>query len=318
MDDQSRLISWLLSHADQLRLKVQRLTWCRDVLPDFNDVLVEIEIDGRRFPGFGADQSEDHALVKAAAEALERYACRITSVPTSNGVAAHTDFVQAAKNAASELVERDQLLCRFHSGIGFPAEECRDLPESLVCWYQEHGIVSSVFRNGQGGYIFMADGRRSRRPFGFVIGLGNRGTRVASISHAAIEATRQVVQVVASSAPIAGLTLAGFAQLREVDFPDHGRLALDLSYANQIEFLFKPGNTDMKTEPLTDINVMPVEVGHPLLKDCPIQVAHASSPKAQGLYLGMPTKENLNIIRLAKFGPVDLRNKMMSLPHPLN
>jgi len=67
--------------------------------------------------GHGCDLSEELALTKAVAEAVERWAFQSrSSALTTNGFAAHIDPLLAADNSLKELLERDAFLCHMISG----------------------------------------------------------------------------------------------------------------------------------------------------------------------------------------------------------
>ncbi len=318
------LIQWLLTNASRLKLQIDQLSWVEEVLPDYTDLRIQVSIGEQTHTGFASALSEDLALVKAAAEALERAVWREYGFSTTNGLAAHVTAEQAITSAKNELIERDTILCHFYAREPFqhlPAAELEpSILKPLSGWYQKHGIQFSLFELEPGGVLFVADGRnRPDKPFGFVLGAGLKGNIRESIESAAFEATRQLAHLLELPA-MPAKSLEYFLKISAPSFRDHGDLALDLNYAAEIAGLFD-NLPQRKINPLRDQDVQAGLVSSrlPELEGCPLFFAKAVSTGAQDIFLGAPKPEHINTQRIFDFLGCEIsRAKICRLPHPFN
>ncbi len=325
MADAKEIVLWILSNAGPLKLKIDQLSWVRSVLPRFTDLRVQVSIGGKIFTGFSADEDADLALVKATAEAVERAVSEEFNFPTTNGLAAHATPEAAAASARGELIERDGILCHFYGERPFVALS-KDVPQTplireLTPWFADKGISFQLFELGTAGVLWVIDGREYKaRPFGFILGAGNKSTPSESLTAAAFEATRQLAHLLESDGGLTGKSLEDFLRIPNPTFRDHGNLALNLAYAARIEHLFKPAEAKpsfamdaekIKTEMITSKSLE--------LAGCPLYFARAQSSGAQDLFLGAPNSRNLNVNRIAEFlGTPRTFVQLPKLPHPFN
>ena len=146
MANTQEAIAWILLNSDKLRLKIKNKDWIKEVFPDYVDVACSIQLD-LNLPesfGSGAAPSQDLALCKSFAEALEREAVFETKMKTSNGFAAHLDQKNAEINASNELLERHLFLSRFLLNKPF-----LKIPEKVLfenSWYRNVQIWAN--KNG--------------------------------------------------------------------------------------------------------------------------------------------------------------------------
>lgn len=88
---------------------------------------------GNEITGFGLDSSFELARLKSKAELIERLALiNSKGIPNSNGMAAHTDFELAVKNASLELYERHCMLRVWISKLVTPFYDIPDLKYAKV------------------------------------------------------------------------------------------------------------------------------------------------------------------------------------------
>jgi hypothetical protein len=320
MDDEKTIIGWLLSQINTLEIQVERLSYLNDMLPGYFDVVVHAQHEDRKLSGWGFGENEAIALTKAIAEVIERISLFEGKFENSNGIAAHKNFVHAASSAKRELLERDLLLCHFFSKTPFEiADHSSYGLESVQQWYLKHRVDFSLFRLGPDGFLALLDGRKAIRPFGFKIGVAVKDSLKASAISAAIEASRTGYKIV-NSPKIDSISLSEFRKHNSYSFYDHGRLALDLSYAQQISFLFEAAQQKVpETNFAPAVSVQDLDLKHPKLKDCPLKFARATSPDVQQLFLGDFDPQKINLRRLSQFAGRELSyDDLLQLPHPLN
>lgn len=316
------LIQWLLLNAGTLKLQIDYLNWVDDAFPGFTDIRVQITIGGLTHTGFGSAASQDLALTKAAAEALERAVLRDNKFSTSNGLAAHMSANLAMASAINELLERDSILCHFYGNQPYkrlPMDAVRSpFFNSLRSWYELRDISFSLFELGAKGALFVVDGRhRSTDAFGFILGGGHKSTREESVESAAFEATRQLAHLL-ERASMPAKSLNEFLEIPAPSFRDHGDLALDLDYARRIEYLFD-GVPRSKFKQLNESHVRAelVTSNSPELEGCPLFFARAVSAEAQDMFLGAPNPRRINLARIGDFLGAEISYaQVCPLPHP--
>jgi len=96
-------------------------------LPGYYNFVCTATLGNQQVHGHGLSSSKNAAFMASVAEVLERIVFQQTDFATTSGFAAHTDYDKACQNAIFELIERDLLLCYYHSGTSIPdvtAEMC--------------------------------------------------------------------------------------------------------------------------------------------------------------------------------------------------
>lgn len=322
MVHQTELTYWFLRNADRFKIRIEHLGWIESLIPSMTDVCVRLEFDGCEWSGWGYGESEDEALTKALAEAIERIVMQEYRFQTSNGLAAHMTFEDAAESALGELRERDLVLCHFYTRTPFVRAEITS-ESGLVGiekWFKNHGIQFFLYHLGSRGFVSLLDGRHAPVPFGFIIGAAIKKDPRRSALSAAIEAARRGYWILMNNKCIRATSLDEFWKIERPNFSDHGRLALDLEYAENISYLFdsnfgmiSPDNDDLRFE------IREVQLRAPEFKDCPLRFAKASSPDMQDLFLGELTVKNANFKRLNQFAGRKLSLKEIDfIPHPID
>ncbi len=116
-DERESLINWFFLEKNNLNAKVLNFEWPSWQNKPFNDVQVQIHLNGSHI-GRGTAINPLDALAIAINEALERYICSINHVST-NGVAVFYDYDGAAVRASSELIERHAVFYHLINKIPF-------------------------------------------------------------------------------------------------------------------------------------------------------------------------------------------------------
>lgn len=319
MATEIELIGWALKNAAPLDLKIEHTTWISEFFPDLTDVAVHIHISDHKWDGWGWGRSEEIALAKAIAEAMERSVLQQYVFPTSNGLAAHLTPEKAANAARSELIERDLFLSHFLTKTplqSFKNESDLGSVSKFRNWLSERGADLKFYNLSDLGTLCLIDGRRAG--FGFSIGIAIKGSLSESVIASTIEAGRRVHRILTGRDKLNPMQIEEFLSLGRPSFTDHGRLSLNPAYANQIAFLFE---TDIEWTPslLCEVDVEPLFLSNSELTPCPLHFARATSPAAQNLFLGAPKIELVNLKRLSEFTgrPMSWAD-INPLPHPLD
>ena len=322
MESSRSALAWVLSKSSEIDLSIQRLGWISEVMPGFTDIRCRISLKGRHYYGWGADLNEDTALLKSLSECFERYVTDEHGLTNSSGVAAHLDQNGACTNAINELIERDSFLCHFITRTPFKrlkVNELRDVDHRHIDeWSKLLGLRLRLFQLGPSGVLCVIDGFDQPKPFGFHIGASVKMNLDSAACSAIIEAARSAIYGL--SYPDAK-TLAEFESTDPCDFKHHGQLALDLSYASEIAYLFADDLVDESDAGLKYLN--PADISTKNLQislgDCPFAFAVASAPTFQALWVGMPTQKLISIARLRAFSSSELDVRDLNLlPHPFS
>jgi hypothetical protein len=321
MADAKELIQWALNSADDLLLEIDDSVWVKSVSSRLTDVSAHIQVEGKIHSGYGFGETPDLALTKAIAEAVERAVIKASGFMTSNGIAAHTDFAAAKRGAEEELRERDLILCHFYTRTPFEKLSLQPAATSdldiLGEWLQEHRVELLTFSLGTGGVLIVADGRKAKRPFGFILGASRKTSTREAFNSAAIEALRQASIFLAGNKVSEPMSLKQFEKLKAPGFSDHGQLALDMNYANEIASLFDGKGRPHETPHEVFVEEVIPELS--ILKSGPLRFARATCNRLQDMHLGFPTRETINLARLEEFNGKALDiNTVLRLPHPFN
>lgn len=114
MEIDQKLTDWMLANAGKLSLRVTRLTGIEEWLPGYFDYHIRFSVSGKEAAGRGTDADEARAFLKAASEAVERFACQGLEYPWAS--ATHSDRKQAGFRAYRELLGMDRAMCHHLTG----------------------------------------------------------------------------------------------------------------------------------------------------------------------------------------------------------
>jgi hypothetical protein len=325
MANETIALAWLLEHSQEYQLKIQTMSWIEKAFPGWTDVCCTLNINGNEITSWGASETADIALLKAFSEATEREVLQQDGSPTSNGFAAHLSPDKARQNAMFELIERDLFFCHFLSNSEFiPIADDKKigwkwLPkiESLICTLD---LRIRYYILGNFGILCAIDGLESKNKIGFIIGSSYKeDLEVAAIS-ATIESLRQAYFIRRDNNG-KGISLNQFCQINKPDFKDHGELALNIDYANQIAPLFSKKEASGFVYPYNELSPYEVNIFDlSWTKDgCPFYFAKAISQNAQNIFLGSPQDSAINLKRLEEFAKKQIKlSDVNKLPHPFN
>lgn len=275
MAHQSNLAEWLLQKKDSLDFRVTHYTWTDDFAKGYSDFAVSFN-DG--IVGRATDQIVETALNKAIAEAVERATCVANNLITSAGVAAHPDRAKAFQYASHEITERIAFDIHFSGRLPFQKID-PIAPESKesVLTFRELGIDFNFYRlmspEGLNVVCAAAFGERFERPFGVIFGFGCSDDRQCAERSALFESLRNVACHIKDE-ETTSLSIEDFKKIENPIFFDRFRLALDLNYRAEIDFLF--GAPTEVLENFPPITVQPEELPKPdLFEDAPVVVMKA-------------------------------------------
>ena len=329
MAHQIRAINWILQHGEALSIHKQ--TWIEEVLPGWTDIDCELQLNGEFFRGSGAGPSDDLALCKGFAEALERGAVVASAKKSSNGFAAHLDSVLAKQLAIAELKERDLFLCHFLTKTPFiridPWQEDRKIADSIGAWKAKQEVEVQFFSLSKEGVFCAISGFSAKSPFGMTGGTAIRSNLKDAAISAFIEAARTATHFQNAEGSITPISVQTFLEKSKHSFGDHGLLALNKEYAAGFLNQFCPSKSELDLprqqahNSLRDdeIEAMTIDWQPLQTPDCPFQFAHAASTSAQDLWLGPTKPEFINLRRLCEFTGRDLSlNELNWAPHPFD
>lgn len=323
-------IQWMLDNAGKLDLSVDAYKWDLPFESKILDCKVKIKINGQVREGRGSAHTEEHALLKAFSEAVDRVAFfEAKKYLTTNGLAVHTSLNDAIRSARCELIERDSLFCHFLTmtpfkstpidlnSMGFNSE----IFEFLQAHKIEFKLAEMQSIPGSHCFVFMAHGLNSPKKLGFMFGMGCNLTAYDAAKSAIFEGLRHV---------IANLTAPHVPSITEKHFLDstnwgpdeHMALANELTYANSITPLFF-NTSDTFINPQASqliFDTIPYEhIQLPgELEGAPFFAVKAYSKDLQDIYFGPTKQESVNLLRLSEFaGKSWTWNMVNKTPHPL-
>lgn len=330
MNNDFLAIQWILANADKLDLSVDAYKWDLPFESKIFDCKVRIKVHGQIREGRGSAHTEEHALLKAFSEAVDRVVFYDTKkYPTTNGLAVHTSIEDAIRSARCELIERDCLFCHYLTKtpfkpvsmnltkLGFNSEIFNFLKQHKI----EFKLAKMQSLTGSHSFIFMAHGLHSPKRLGLMFGMGCNLSPHDAVKSAVFEGLRHVISsVTASQLPI--ITEKDFFALTYWGPDEHMALANGLTYAESVAPLFFNTSDEImesKESQLT-FDSIPYEqiqlTGE--LEDSPFFAVKAYSEKLQDIYFGPTKQESVNLLRLSEFkGKSWTWNMVNKTPHPL-
>jgi hypothetical protein len=328
MANSEDLILWLSANLDHLNFVSTKLKWIDDFKILQTDISSEFIFDNQLYIGRGTDLKSDTAILKSFSECIERFGVCYFNLQTTNGVACHPDLNIATQNAYEELIERHLFLNHFHSGIPFYKTKptlilLKQFAKSFEILIKEN-IELNFFLLLESSELYsvmvVASGfERTYLPWGYTFGMGTSKEVNIAFEKALIENLRKLSFYIKLKSPIETLSLEKFKSIPNPNFDSHGKLALDLDYAESIKFLFS--ETGFKSTSLNlggvenaEYNLQQIE----LFKDLPLALAKTTSVEAQSLYVGDPVCQ-INLRLLEEFSiRAGVRFKPHLMPHPLD
>lgn len=323
-------IQWILDNADKLNLSVDAYKWDFPFESKIFDCQVKIKVNAQIHDGRGSAHSEEHALLKAFGEAVDRVVFyEAKKYPTTNGFAVHTSLDDAIRSARCELIERDSLFCHYLTKTPFKSVSMNlntlGFKSEIFDFLGTNGIEFKLAEMqsipGSHSFIFMAHGLDSPKKLGFMFGMGCNLTPQEAAKSAVFEGLRHVISnVTASKVPT--FTEKEFFDLTYWGPEEHMALANEQTYAESVAPLFFNTSDEFKTPPKSrlTLDAIPYEqiqlTGE--LEDSPFFAVKAYSEKLQDIYFGPTKQESVNLLRLSEFtGKSFTWNMVNKTPHPL-
>ncbi len=328
MADSERLKAWLLDHSGNLNLRLTQFDWFHDWgLKNFYDLQISVEIGGRTFIGRGTATSENGAVIKAGAEALERAYSGGNQIH-STGVAAHTLDEMAKANARLELNERAAFFGHFftetpfarrheshwsHLKIQYPGAF-----EKLNSFKTEIGFYSTTNKNGIPTFVCIATGLAAKSSWGGVIGLSAKNETDQAIQSAFFECLRGVAAL-----HILGenktLTEYEFLRIKNPTSSDRQKLARNIDYWKSIGHLFPSEPSEINLDGGRDLfssHVQALSCPYEEIKTAPLYVYLAAPHVSGDLNSLFENSDPITLNWLSDFfGQTITQTQVMRRPH---
>ena len=322
------LANWLFDNRESLNLTVLKGQWVKEWLPDFHDVRVQIELEGRVYEGRGMDKNADLAFTRAGAEVIERAVIYHSKLKSSNGIALHAEEPKAKENALYELLERDQFLCHFFTTTPF-AElnpfivkeleiDFEYIREKLEKESIEITLKRTLFSNPTTAICLAR--KVSAKGFNGILGLGASDTLSKSASKAIAECLTNVVWYMDNELHAEGLEGLHPFNSKQVHGPqDHHKLYLGNSNECDLDWVFSLSRSESESIRWEGkVTFHKIDVPFQSLETAPIHIFKATSNEVQNVFYGLTKEENLNMERLEQFkGKSLLKEDINWNPHPI-
>lgn len=226
---QTALTDWILRNDERFDLRVQELTWIRNVFPGWYDLQVSISVFGEKFLGRGSDKNSNVALGKAFCEAVERSVCFRHGI-SSLGVAGHWKGELAGENARLEWIERASFAHQIENRLAL--EPIAHTEPEVLDRYRAIGIAIDFFRIvspvNTPVVLCLADGAQATPTFGGIMGLGASADLEAAKRKALFECLRSLEFFLHTKS--ASLGEEEFRRIEKPTAQDRQALIRDLDY----------------------------------------------------------------------------------------
>lgn len=328
MAHSERLKSWLLDHSGSLNLQLTQFDWFHDWgLKNFYDLQILVEIGGRTFVGRGTATSENDAIIKASAEALERAYSGGNHIH-STGVAAHTLDELAKTNARLELNERAAFFGHFFTETPFARlheshwshlkTQYPGALEKLDSLKTEIGFYSTTNKNGFPTFVCIATGQAAKPSWGGVIGLSAKTETDQAIQSAFFECLRGTAALhILGENKI--LTEHDFLRIKNPTSPDRQKLARNVDYWQSVSRIFPSEPSELNLSGARDLfpsHIQALSCPFEEIKTAPLYVYRAA-PHASGDINSLferPDPITLNWLS-DFFGQTITQSQVMRRPH---
>ncbi|USN48033.1 MAG: YcaO-like family protein [Pseudobdellovibrionaceae bacterium] len=323
MASKEKLAQWLFDNRNQLQLKTLLGTWVKDWLPGFNDIRVQLQVDGKPYTGRGIAADQDQAFLIAGAEAIERAYCDNLGIH-SNGIALHTNEENAKLNAKMELLERDGFLCHFltktpfadlktPSGINIDFEQIKNRLKNLRVEITLKKVIYSYPQIT----LCIARKTEGENPFSCILGLGSHEDIKVSTTKAITECLSNVVWRLEDK-NVKTINIENFKNKSHHSSMDHQMLYLEDDNDLSLNWIFYSENSSNTVEAESEIELSTLKSNILILDEAPIVVIRAMSNDLQNIFYGPTTLEKINMKRLHQFtgSSVDESN-INWMPHPI-
>ncbi|MCB0368766.1 MAG: YcaO-like family protein [Bdellovibrionales bacterium] len=325
MADKEKLAEWLFNNRNALNLRAQVGSWVKDWLPGFEDIRIQIQVNGKFYEGRGISTDQDKSFLIAGAEAIERAYCDNLAIH-SNGVALHTNEESAKLNAKLELLERDGFLCHFLTKTPFanfnPPKDMNIDFEQIKSRLQKKGVeisLKKVIYSSPQIVLCIARKKDGSNAFNSILGLGSHDDIKLSTAKAITECLSNVVWRLEDSSE-SSLSLDEFKN-KTIHRPmDHQKVYFGNDSELSLDWIFDSDNSQVINEVNTNIVIefTPLKAGISILEDAPITVMRATSTQLQNIFYGPTILEKINVHRLNQFTGANVDETSINwMPHPI-
>jgi hypothetical protein len=306
----STRLNHILSNAELLGLKVQKLSWGEEFLGGLFDFRIKTNLFGEETIGIGIDQNEEVAFLKAFSESVERAYCKKNDI-RSHGVSAHWCKESAKENSLCELIERDMFLCHFLTGKAAKRIEKREI-QNVNMVLSAKGCRLKVFQlSTLNNYnIFVSVGENGA--LGNIIGLGASLDFESALKKSMIECLFRLVAEAGRSSRNISKDVENPIEhyLYHLESPRlvNSKLLKNSSFSSQV--FNKSVYIDVEWEELGNLNEIV-----PGLELC---ILRGRTKSLQGMYYGNTSEQKVNFSRLIEFvGELITFDDLETMVHPV-
>ena len=290
MANSKKLISFITQNIEKYDINILDLSWPKRLNLSYCDLHLEAKFNGKVYEGRGTADDFDTALQIAFVESLERSVRETKNLETTNGLAGHSSLEEAIQSSKNELIERHIFLNYFKSALKFPqakSYKTNNKINSIINYLKSNNVevvVSIIEVNNEKHFCLVSlFGFNVAKKFGMIIGSALTNSEEKSVEKALTESIRFYVYI-ADNPEYGYYDENDFSSLTKPNFEDHGRLALNLDYAQW----FKNTYFDERERSFIQINQdINIEVYNDIFtEDIPIKFVRACSPTMYDLYVG--------------------------------
>ncbi len=309
MENKEKLIANIQKLAIEGHINILKLDWTEQFNIDLHDYIVKFKYENTTYEGRGTDPDEDTAIIKAYAEAVERYVVFKYEINSTNGCAVHTSLLNSKLNAKKELIERDLFSIYFLFNLNRNKIENpigNQSIKNLIFSRKDKIIQYQIFSDF---YVTMT---LILSNDGFIAGLGCDQDSEKSADHSLIEATRQYVHgVIFNNKTEIGLDK--FYKKSDLSFKDHGNLAFNNDYIQKIRRHFSAKQQTPPNLMYTEKEFKFIEFNDQLLTDSGLYFTQCQNPSLIDLPLADYELTEIQQARMCSLGLNDSNRTI--LPH---
>lgn len=334
-DPLKEYIRWAHDHRSHLDLKITNFNHITPIAP-YVTFLVSLKVLDKTSFGSGIARNEELAFLTAVSEALERaFFENQSNLPTTSGIAVHTDPKMATIKAASEIIERDRFFCHYLTNT--PVRDVTDnffssdtIANTVRRQISAHGMEFRLgeMRRAHGFYSVLSVCFIRKNPRfpsgGITMGLGCDVDLHQATEKAFSENIKSSLGILGQGESFSALNVDDFFTSEKPSILNHQRVSLQKEAVDNILNLFpedlpskiKAGIfIEMEEDLFSKIGTKSESLRG--IFDCPLTASWADSPDLQRAFYGPTTLECLNMDRLEEFAgrPIAF-NKINKFPHP--